>query len=96
MTPIKYAKSKIADGKFADMAVQRRSAPMTFHLIRKNSMGYETAWCTDSDWHGLKHCKFPGERTLYRSPTIKTWKSRAGAERWMAERPGFTAEIASA
>ena len=66
---------------------------MTLYLIRKNSMGYETAYCADGDWHGTKYCKFPGERTVSRAPTVKTWKTRAGVDRWIAERPGFTAEI---
>lgn len=60
-----------------------------YHLIRTNRAGYTTAWCSDNDWHGYEHTKFPGQRSLYRTPTIKTWKTRAGAERWLAERPGM-------
>jgi hypothetical protein len=69
---------------------------MTFYLIRTNSAGYETAYCTNSDWSGLNYCSLPGAFKIERMPTIKTWKTEAGVRRWMAERPGFKAEIRSA
>lgn len=60
-----------------------------FHLIRKNSMGYESAWCTNGEWVGTKYCAFPKSFRMERCPTVKTWKTAAGAERWLADRPGM-------
>jgi len=69
------------------------TTPKSFHLIRKNPMGYESAYCTNGDFVGLKHCLFPGEFKMNRLPVIKTWKSEAGVKRWLSERPGFEAEV---
>lgn len=58
-----------------------------FYLQHTNSAGCETLWCSDDDWHGRNHCAFPQSFRAGRVPSIKTWRTRKGVERWLDERP---------
>jgi hypothetical protein len=64
-----------------------------FYITRKNSMGYESAYCTNGEFVGKRYCYFPGEFKMNRLPVIKTWKSETGVRRWLNERPALQVEV---